>query len=770
MSYQASAADECDTPPTPPPSPISQHISWHAASYLVIGLVALLLRVGDLGTFVTIDEAKFWIPRSEQFLHALQTLDFSEVPIVGHPGVTTMWLGGAGIKLRTFLFENGILRYETYETLLLLHRLPTVFVHIGGIMLGYWFLRRLFPALIAALAAWLWATDPFIIAFSRVLHVDMLAGTFATLSVLSAALFWFGPRPPLPLPQRPPLRWLFFSAVMAGLAVLSKLPGMAVIPLVGILAIAAVWRRPEQHPVIEDIDCVVRVVEPADQRQRRGGWRRHYQRHGRQQAAYLALWSAIFLTTFVLCWPTAWVDIGRVVEAVRFGVQSEGGEPHMWGNFFLGRMVDVPGPTFYPVALILRTTPWSLFGLVLLPIGLWRLSPTFRPLPKPTRHTILLLIGFVLLFIVGMSLFPKKHYRYLVPAFPSVDILAAAGLIWGVERLQQMTRIRHWDGKRQRHLTELIGGAIAVIAFVNAVWYHPYSIAAANQLFGGAQTGANTFLAGWGEGFDQVAEWLNVQPDSEHVTTITHWSSVLNPLLAGDGYAEADDRGRLPDGAGYVVVYRSQAQRALEPPYREMHDHAPPLHTVSIHGVEYAWIYDVPQPMEHMEHDATVRFGERLELHSYGVDTSAIRGSGMITITAQWLPHAPLPTDYHLFVHILSDGGERVGQLDVPLRGAANQPTSAWEVGRYQPWTHPLPLPNDLPSGGYWAMMGVYDPQDFSRLPIEAPTNTSAQPETASQPPDDGAHVLVLERLTVGNTAQQEQLPVIMRLRGWFDL
>src|SRR5690349_24449843 len=54
---------------------------------------------------------------------------------------------------------------------------------------------------------------------------------------------------------------------------------------------------------------------------------------------------------------------------------------------------------------------------------------------------------------------------------------------------------------------------VSLAAIVNAAWYHPYGIAYFNQALGGAQAGAGTFLYGTGEGMEQVAAWLNQQPD-----------------------------------------------------------------------------------------------------------------------------------------------------------------------------------------------------------------------------------------------------------------
>src|SRR5207237_9147416 len=113
------------------------------------------------------------------------------------------------------------------------------------------------------------------------------------------------------------------------------------------------------------------------------------------------------------------------------GVVAEGEEPHMQGNFFMGREDDSPGPLFYPVALALRLTPWTLLGLLLLPIAWRRLRAM-----APARRDLALLALYVIVFVAAMSLFPKKFNRYIEPVFPALDILAAVGLMgiedWGV--------------------------------------------------------------------------------------------------------------------------------------------------------------------------------------------------------------------------------------------------------------------------------------------------------------------------------------------------
>ena len=87
---------------------------------------------------------------------------------------------------------------------------------------------------------------------------------------------------------------------------------------------------------------------------------------------------------------------------------------------------------------------------------------------------------------------------------------------------------------------------------------------------------------GRGEGFDQVAAFVNGQPDGARarVAIFFEFCVPLNPLL--DGTAARDDQ---PAGATYYVEYVNarQRERPIRLPLVE-----PPLHTVWLNGIEYA--------------------------------------------------------------------------------------------------------------------------------------------------------------------------------------
>lgn len=670
-------------------TPRARALPWTFLSYLMIGLAALLPRVLNLGLFLSGDEGNFWLRRSETFLHALQAGDYAATAISTHPGVTTMWLGSAGIVLRRALFESGLLRDETFSTVLALMRLPTALIHVVGILLGYALLRRLLPSSVAVLSALLWASDPFIIGYSRFLHVDALAATFATLSLLFACYYWnHAPRPVA----------LIGSGICAGLAFLSKSPALALLPAVGALALATTWRQPSSSR------SLVRTATP------------------------LLLWGAISVATVFALWPALWVGPAQAFAQLRTGVVDEGAEPHMQGNFFLDRPDDAPGPLFYPVTLALRLTPWGLLGLLLLPLA-WR---RFRALAD-SRHDLAAMACFAVLFIVALSVFPKKFNRYLIPIWPLIDILAAAGLAWGAQSIGRLLQRRN-DPKRMiaQRVSGALLGAVAALAILNAAWWHPYDIAYFNQALGGAQAGAHTFLIGWGEGFDQVADWLNHQDDITGVVTVSPMTEVLQPFMRRGAQVSYPDAGKLPNNAGYVVVYVRQIEDGeLPTPFDQFYGHAPPLQTIRIHGVEYAWIYRAPPPIAQPR---PADFGAAIHLRGFDQAGEPRRGQPL-SFKLVWEPRATPAADYTLFAHLIGPDGQRYAQIDLPY------PTGQWQPGQFVTTELPISIPAQAPAGVYHLFVGLYDPATGQRLAL-----TGAD---ARDPALDGLNAFLLTQLAL---------------------
>jgi 4-amino-4-deoxy-L-arabinose transferase-like glycosyltransferase len=353
-----------------------------------------------------------------------------------------------------------------------------------------------------------------------------------------------------------------------------------------------------------------------------------------------------------------------------------------------------------------------MLGLLALPL-VWRDAPISRA----SRRDLLTLVVFALLFTLALSLFSKKLNRYIMPAFPALNILAAAGLVWGGDKLRRLL-CRGREGRlcAPHVVSTALIGIVGALALFNVAWWHPYSIAYFNQALGGAQAGPRVFLIGHGEGLEQAAAWLNQQSDITGVVAATTMKPALQPYLRHGAQASPRDGEELPRATGYVVVYVRNVWDGAVPPFDRFYQQVPPLHTVTIHGVEYAWIYEVPPSIER---EINVEFGQGIELHGYDIDSSALRATGVLSLTTQWHATAPLADEYLMFTHLIDDEGQRVAQIDAPPAGA-DAPTPSWQAGRYRTWVHPIPVPPDLPPGDYWLALGIYRPEDFSRLPVSA--------------------------------------------------
>ncbi len=689
-------------------------VPWVALSYLVIGLAVLLPRVWDLAGFVTADEVNFWIRRSETFLQLLQSGNFGAMTVSDHPGVTTVWLGAGGILLHDTLLDWGVLPHTSFATRLALMQLPVALVNSGAILLGYCWLRRLLPATMAALAALLWAADPFVIGYSRLLHVDALAATFITLSLLAACCY-----------RRDParLRFLVASGVCAGLAILSKSPALALLPAVALALLLA---------------------ETSDQHQGRQGDKETKRQGDKETTASdlpvapspcrpvavsgslafvlpLLLWCAICAATVFVLWPALWVNLAAAYKQVRRGVVTEGALPHAGGNFFLGQSDPAPGLLFYPVALALRLMPWTMLGLLLLPLAWWRVRSL-----ATARRDLVVLAAFVVLFVVVMSVFPKKFNRYLVLAFPTIDILAAAGLVWASESLRPWTR----------RLAQWATGLVALVALANVAYFHPYYLAYFNQALGGPQAGARAFTIGWGEGLEQAAAWLNAQPDITGVLTASSRPDALQPYMRPGGQVAVVHGGVLPDRTGYVVLYVRDVQDQVAPPYDQFYGRVPPVYTVRIHGVEYAWIYQAP-PAVPQPHPAD--FGDAIHLRGFEL-SGAARPGRQADLRLFWETRAAPAANATLFVHLIGPGGRHFIQLDLPY------PTGEWGAHQFKTTHVPLAIPADAPAGRYQLVVGLYDPASGQRLALTSPA--PIQPEL------DGPDAFMLTQMDLKSTTQ----------------
>ena len=169
-------------------------------------------RLISLDAHWSSDETR-WLNRSFRFMSAVQQKHFSETLITYHPGVMTMWASG----LRTFLKDTGLDVPNQTRDRWFIHLIRSrwfigIFVW-AGIGIACLLLYQLFGRWIALVSFACLAFSPLFLAQTRRVHTDALATIFILLTVLLLLLY---------CENRQSIRYLLFSGIAFGLAVLSK--------------------------------------------------------------------------------------------------------------------------------------------------------------------------------------------------------------------------------------------------------------------------------------------------------------------------------------------------------------------------------------------------------------------------------------------------------------------------------------------------------------------------------------------------------------------
>jgi 4-amino-4-deoxy-L-arabinose transferase-like glycosyltransferase len=534
---------------------------------------------------ITADEDN-WMRRAGGFTFGLLNGQFGRTYQNGHPGVTTMW-----VAMLTLGPERMVQYADRVHNQRLVGRVAGFWDALVDARPGFALVTallvtliaglawRLFGGLVGGLTGLIVGLEPFLLGISQLVHMDAILSGCMVASVLMALVAWTrgGGR-----------GWLVGSGILAGLAILSKVPAVYLLAFVPALGIGLALQRSfgQEAPSPTPPPC-----EGEGPRTDVSPLPRKGEGLGEGALSTLALdllvWGAATVAAFVAGWPAIWVlgpaeVLGRVVDFTK----ETGGQPHEQGTFFWGMQTADPGPFYYPVSLGFRLAPLTVLGLVLLALCWRRLRPQDR---LPTLG----LVGYALGFLLMMTLGAKKLDRYVLPLFPAFGVLAALGLTSAYRWLCA----RGLDGSQLGPSMALRWRAVAVaLVVVLAIWpaaaTYPYFLAYYSPLLGGGPAAQRTVMVGNGEGLDQVAAWLNDQPGAADLWVVSHSFDILQALIVGSGESLRD---RVPSNADYVVLYRFQIQIGHSPRVLDEYlNRRTPEHVVWINGVEYARIYQGP--------------------------------------------------------------------------------------------------------------------------------------------------------------------------------
>jgi 4-amino-4-deoxy-L-arabinose transferase-like glycosyltransferase len=574
-------------------------ISLKVAIFFLIVLGFSVPRFFGLNQFVAVDEVN-WLQRSANFYDALLQKDFSRTYVNDSPGVITTWIGALAFRIELpyyrinrssqstsyFMFERTIkaLNSDPFKILVTARVLMLIFL-ASICYICFYYGIRLFGFLPTAVGFLFIAIDPFITAISRTNHLDAPMAELMLLSLLAFSSYFFNGKRKFDV---------FVSGAAGGMAVLAKMPGLFIIPIIFLLAIISLWWRREDTGYISKKDLINLVI-------------------------LIFSWMLVFCMVFILFWPSMWVNpIGTLTQFSRsiFWFSSTTTEFLSLEN---GDLINQTSTTVnqnnspndlgetsskpkenqtlrmlefllrYPKSFIWRSTPIVLIGIIVLIIFLFQVPKNILWNRRFVGFWI-----FIFIYVVGISLPTKTSEKYFAPIFFISCIIAGVGWYRFSDFIISKT-------KRNIHQVVLLLLLITFQTF-SSIHYFPYYFTYYNPMLGGLQKASKSRFIGVGEGLDVAARYLNTKTDSEELRVMA-WYGIGPFSYFFDGFVEplyfstpdmwTDDFVCKLERMDYLVIYTNQKFRKEPAQLFEILNKMPPVYIVEIDGAEYAWIYNV---------------------------------------------------------------------------------------------------------------------------------------------------------------------------------
>jgi hypothetical protein len=524
-----------------------------------VGALSFVVGAWQPGPIVAVVDEELWLARSELFARALEDGRLSDMTAAGTiegatmPGVTTMWLGTVARTVARTSHAVGLSSdpvdsmFGSAAGLRAAHLLMAL-VTAAAVALVVVLVRRLVGGPAAAVTGVLLAVEPFLASNGIVLHTDLLvalpfAVAFLALALACATVDLDGDEPP----SRPSRRLLVLSGAATGLALLTKINAIALVP--GLVPIGLWWLRSRRADGASELVSV--LVRSA------------------------LVWVAGLAGVVLLLWPALWLEPAVQRQAIldSFSLGRAGID-----NFYRGEPTSAPGIDFYPVALAIRLSPW-LVAAAFVGAAIGLRDRLRRPV------TVCALLA-PLPYLVAMSLANKKFDRYALPVVPFLALAAGIGL--GLV----------WERWRARHpevapgLLRAAGTAGAVLLAVPVLVAAPYAHAWINPVVGTEQA-TEVITRGRGEGLEQAGQAI-LERERGRCDEL----EIAVQYRVPPAFPCGTLREPTPDVIGevdYVVVYLNQRQRELDADVvRWAEVEGELVRTVSIDGVDHAWVYAMP--------------------------------------------------------------------------------------------------------------------------------------------------------------------------------
>jgi hypothetical protein len=727
-------------------SRLSLNIRWQRLALpLGIFLVILLPRLLNLDAFLTADEDD-QIMFAHLFLKSALLGDWGGALVLGYPGVPTLILGGTGVGLRYLFHYTGWLSlpwvnadlmttlnqvtatfgvFEYPLDFLLWVRVPMVLVASLSIWGIYLLARRLLDERLALLGTLIIAFDPFILAHTRVIHVDGPLAYFMFLSFLAFLLYL----------DQGGWKRLLLSGLFGGLAALSKTPAGLLGPILVVSGLFYALLPPPGQP---------RSVR----------WRR--------LGIALVVWGIVAVGAFFALWPSMWARPAYALQWIIRNIQSVNQTAHPTSGIFWGEHQSDQNPLYYLIVFPYHLTPLTTVGVIgglgLIITGLvayWRKFATAAN-DNWLSRTLPLALGlaaYVIVFIAPVSTISRRGDRYILPIFFATGLLSALALWWLAERLPALV-------KRLGLTPACIVGIAVLLQTFFVLLYHPYYLAYYNPLLDSRRTAPYRINIGWGEGLDLAARYLNEMNGHKKPQVAAWYSSQFAPFYDGQTIDLSNHSTALT--ADYTVFYINQVQRGF--PSGEMltyFQQREPLQIIKIGGIEYAWIYEGPvvsqDPPKSYTFSVAALLGGGAGLvgldipqltmpaDAYALSPAETEAAARLPystfeglpVTLYWETVGQIHGEHNIYIRLMDDEGNSWGQVDRMILSGLWRP-DRWHLGYFLRDEYKLPIDPATPPGPYHFEVGMYDfvtaqnygvVQNIGQITLTPPERRIPQPD-----------------------------------------
>lgn len=419
-------------------------------------LLFILSRLPSLGYDIFNTDVWKWKARSYDFSSGIFYLDFAKTLQKYHPGVTLMWLNTIAIKVYNIYYEtlfNMSPPDNDLATIFGLHftqKLLIVIVTSLVVTSIYYVLKNIFDKKYALVAVAFLATEPLYIALSRVVHLEGLMSTFMLASFVW--LFWY-------LQDSTNKKRLYISALLTGLACLTKTVALFMLPFAGLILFYNNYTNSKKF--LNSVTSALKTFLP---------------------------WLGLVIITFVVLWPAFFAIPGTVLSTLYRGIFTIGIERDH-GQIFFGKFVEDPGVFFYPLVFLFKASPFLIPGLV----GYYLVLR--KSADKKVKTFVLYSIFFSFFYLLMLTIPSKKLMRYLLPSIISLVLVSSFFYIYLIEKYYKKFKVLFLS--------------ITLVWLSYLVWIHPDYLSYHSPYFGGLRIGIQVLEPKWIIGQHALIERLN---------------------------------------------------------------------------------------------------------------------------------------------------------------------------------------------------------------------------------------------------------------------